>query len=259
MDLETVPPVLDPDADGDTPLTVVPLFSGGASGARYLEDNDPQYGDAYHFPVAVTTDPEAAGIDRLEAPVDILDIHAFYDERNAPITDKDVRRAYDDTLREHLASYDPDLLMLSGYMYLLTEPVLATYPAINVHPADLRLTAPDGERRFTGMDAVYDAVAAGETETRSSVHFVTKGVDEGPLLVVSPPAPVHEAMIEDFPADGDRLRRYVDLHQDWMKDRCDGPALRRALHLLAAGRVALTDAGVTVDRSSDPDVMDGEA
>lgn len=247
MDLQTVPSFLDPEADAPgTPLRVVPLFSGGASGARFCEANDAKYGAAYRFPTAICTDPEAPGIDRLDAPVEVQDIHAFYDEREAPISDRDVRRAYDTMLRDRLDAHDPDLLLLSGYMYVLTEPLLEAYPAINVHPADLRITA-DGARKYTGLDSVYDAIAAGERETRSSVHFVTAGVDEGPLVVVSPPAPVHEPLVDDV-AEGDAvLRSYADAHQVWMKDRCDGPALRAALHLLAEGRVSLTRDRLTVD------------
>lgn len=253
-DLEDRPAVLDPDQPApDRPLAVIPLFSGGASGARYCEEHDPRFGEAYRFPVAISSDPEAPGIDRLDTDVAVRDIHGFYADRDADITDMDVRRAYDRGLRELLDRYEPDVLMLSGYMYVVTDPLLRAYHAINVHPADLRITE-DGTRKYTGMDAVYDAIVAGEAETRSSVHFLTAGVDAGPLLTVSPPAPVHTAMVDEL--DDEPLRTYADVHQEWMKDRCDGPAFVTALHRLADGRVALAEDGVRVDGTPGPTVMD---
>lgn len=237
----------------DRPLRVVPLFSGGASGARYCEVNDDRYGEAYTFPAAISSNPDAHGIDRLETEVAVHDIEAFYATRDAEITDLAVREDYDEALVDRLATYDPDLVMLSGYMYLVTDVLLRRYPAINVHPADLRITD-DGERVYTGMDPVYDAIVAGEAETRSSVHFVTLGVDEGPLITVSNPAPVHRVMVDDL--EGDALRTYADLHQAWMKDRCDGPAFVAALHLIADGRVDWADDGMTIDGGSGPHVLD---
>lgn len=256
MDLESVPAFLDPDEEDSTPpLSVIPLFSGGASGARYCEIHDDRFGEAYEFPVAISSTADAPGINRLDTAVDTTDIHDFYAARDATITDRDVRQEYDAALRNHLTQYNPDLLMLSGYMYLVTDPLITRYPIINVHPADLRITDTD-DRTYTGMDAVYDAIVAGEEETRSSVHFVTKDVDGGPLLVVSSPAPVHTPMVTDL--EDEALRTYVDLHQDWMKDRCDGPAFITALHLLATGRVALTADDVTVDGTPDPYVLPGD-
>lgn len=252
MHLEPLPSILDPGGEVEPPLTVIPMFSGGASGARFCETHDDRFGRAYRFPVAISTDADAPGIDRLDAPVEVHDVHDFYERRDADITDLDVRSEYEADLRQRLDPHDPDLLVLSGYMYVVTETLLGTYPIVNVHPADLRITV-GGERAYTGMDAVHDAIVAGEGATRSSVHLVTEGVDEGPLLVVSRPAPVHRPMVTEL--DGERLRTYVDLHQEWMKDRCDGPALCTALHLLADGKVDARGDGLVVDGTRGPQVM----
>lgn len=254
MARQDVLPVLAASTDGpETPLAVVPLFSGGASGARYCEVNDPRYGEAYEFPAAFSTDADAHGIDRLDAPVETLDIHAFCDERDADIGDMDVRRAYDRQLRDRIAEHDPDIVMLSGYMYIVTDALLGEWPAINVHPADLRIQE-DGERKYTGADAVHDAIVGGEEETRSSVHLVTAGVDAGPLITVSPPLPVDQDAVDQL--EGEELRAYVDEHQDEMKDACDGPAFVKALHLLADGAVALADGEVRITGEPGPYVME---
>ncbi len=253
MQVGDIAAVLAPDEEPERPLQVIPLFSGGASGARYCELNDPRYGEAYEFPVAFTTDADTHGIDRLDAPVEAVDIHDFYAEHGAAMDNMDVRAKYDRHLRDRIAEYDPDLLMLSGYMWILTDNLVGEWPAINVHPADLRVRE-DGARKYTGADAVHDAVVAGEEETRSSVHLVTEGVDEGPLLVVSPPLPVDREQVSQ--RDGEELRQYVDEHQEEMKEECDGPAFVQALHLLADGEVALDGGKAMVAGERGPYLME---
>ena len=226
----------------DDKLRVFVFFSGGASGFRYLADDDPLYGDAYEVVGGFTDSPDAPGVDALRdrgVPVESTDIEDFYDERDAPTTDIDVREEFDARTLELVEPYEPDLILLSGYMRILTSPVVSSFPVINVHPADLRVED-DGERVYTGFDPVRDAVIAGEDETRSSVHLVTEDVDDGPLLVVSRPFPVERDMVETLrERDEEALNGYLEAHQEWMKWKGDGPALAKALELAAEGRVDL--------------------
>jgi len=236
--------------DGDRPLRVAALFSGGASGVRYLREHDPNHGDAYEVVGAVASDPDADGVEHLrDAGVEVVvrDLRAFYADRDADTGDMDVRAEFDAGTADRIADFDPDLVVLSGYMWILTAPVLERYPVLNVHPADLLVTA-DGERAYTGADAVYDAVTDGREHTRSSVHVVTAAVDDGPVLVRSRPLPVATDLVADLRAAGadDAVRSYADAHQEWMKWAADGPALATALDLVAAGDVELHDDGATV-------------
>ena len=239
----------------DENLRVFVFFSGGASGFRYLAD-DPNYGDAYEVVGAFTDSPDSPGVDAVRergVPVESTDLEAFYDERDAPTTDLDVREEFDERTRELVEPYEPDVVVLSGYMRILTEPVVSAFPVVNVHPADLRIEE-DGERVYTGFDAVRDAVLAGEDETRSSVHLVTEDVDDGPLLVVSPPFRVERRMVETLrERDEEALEAYVDAHQEWMKWKGDGPALAKALELAAEGRADLRTG--EVDGEDAPYVM----
>jgi phosphoribosylglycinamide formyltransferase-1 len=70
-----------------------------------------------------------------------------------------------------------ELVVLAGYMHLLTKPFLDRFPGriVNVHPSLLP--------RFPGAHALDDALAAGVAETGVSVHFVDEGVDTGPVIV----------------------------------------------------------------------------
>jgi phosphoribosylglycinamide formyltransferase-1 len=138
-------------------------------------------------------------------------------------------------------------------MWILTDPMVEAYPLLNVHPADLTVTE-GGERVYVGHDPVYDAVTDGRAETRSTVHFVTPGVDEGPLVVRSRAFPVEQDQVATLRAHGaeDALRAYVDAHQEWMKWDGDGPALAEAVRLVAAGRVTLADGEALVDGEPGP-------
>jgi acetyltransferase len=133
-------------------------------------------------------------------------------------------------------------------MWILTAPVVDAYPVLNVHPGDLTVRA-DGQRKYVGADPVYDAVAAGDDATRSTVHFVTTEVDEGPILARSRPLQVHRDLVTCLDGRGanDELRDYVDAHQEWMKWEADGPAIATALSLVAAGRVDREGGTVRID------------
>jgi len=247
--------------DADRPLRVAALFSGGASAVRYLTDRNSDVGDAYEFVGAIASDQHAPGIDALESrdiPVGVRDIEAFYEERDADRHDMAVRRAFDRETRDVLSVWDPDLVILSGYMWILTDPVVSTYPVLNVHPADLTVTHEDGDRKYVGADPVRDAIAAGADRTRSSVHYVVSEVDEGPILVLSKPFPVHRDLVEALEANDaeDALEDYVDAHQEWMKWEGDGPAFANALELIAEGRVRRDGDAVYVDGDLGPVELD---
>ncbi|MFQ3294831.1 MAG: phosphoribosylglycinamide formyltransferase-1 [Halobacteriales archaeon] len=247
--------------DADRPLRVVVFFSGSASGFRYLANNDDSFGEAYTVVGGFTDDPDCPGVDHLErhdVPVESNDIEAFYAERNADPGDMTVREEFDEHATSLIDRFDADLVLLSGYMWILTEPVLDAYPVLNVHPADLTIEDDDGKRVYVGADPVYDAVRAGENQTRSSVHAVTAHVDAGPVLVRSKPLEVHRPLVEsllEYGAD-DAFRDYVDAHQEWMKWEGDGPAIAAALQLIAAGRVALKGGRAVIDGEPGPDDLD---
>jgi phosphoribosylglycinamide formyltransferase-1 len=85
-----------------------------------------------------------------------------------------------------LESHDVDLVVLAGYMHLLTRPFLRRFPEriVNVHPSLLPA--------FPGAHPIEDALAAGVETTGVTVHLVDEGLDTGPIirqeaLPVSPP------------------------------------------------------------------------
>jgi len=148
-------------------LSVVVLISGGGSNLRALLDASQ---DA-EFParvIAIGADRDATGFAHAEA----YGIPTF----SAALSTYDSRDAWGDALLEQIQVWNPDLVVLSGFMKLLPPAVVAALsPAlINTHPAYLP--------EFPGAHGVRDAIEAGVTETGASVIVVDNGVDSGPIL-----------------------------------------------------------------------------
>jgi phosphoribosylglycinamide formyltransferase 1 len=79
-----------------------------------------------------------------------------------------------------LEEHGVELVVLAGYMHLLTEPFLRRFPEriVNVHPSLLPA--------FPGAHAIPDAIAAGADPTGVTVHYVDEGLDSGPVLAQEP-------------------------------------------------------------------------
>ena len=75
-----------------------------------------------------------------------------------------------------LEEHGVELVVLAGYMHLLTKPFLQRFPGriVNVHPSLLPA--------FPGAHAIEDALAAGIERTGVTVHLVDEGLDTGPVL-----------------------------------------------------------------------------
>lgn len=148
-------------------LRVVALISGAGTNLQALLDacDDPAY------PVTVV----AVGADRASA--DLASVAArgcatFL----VPYNEYPDRRAWGQALVAAVATYSPDVVLLSGLMRILPASAVAHWhPAlINTHPALLP--------SFPGAHAVRDAIAAGVTATGATIHVVDEGVDTGPIL-----------------------------------------------------------------------------
>ncbi|HUP62855.1 MAG TPA: formyltransferase family protein [Thermoanaerobaculia bacterium] len=140
------------------------------------------------------------------------------------------RREYDAGTRDLLRAAGTDLVLLLGYTYIVTDTLLYEYPILNIHDSDLRITRPDGERRYTGLHSTRDAILAGEKETRSTLHVVTDKLDGGPIISVSrayPVAPfVHDAAKAGYM---DIVRAYAYAQREWMMRDSWGEMLVAAL------------------------------
>jgi folate-dependent phosphoribosylglycinamide formyltransferase PurN len=242
------------------PLRVAVLCSRRAPGLfEFLED--PRCGRDYEVVALVSSDPDSGTARRAErAGVHVIghDIHAFCAERGRNSRDLEVRRAYDRKTLELLSPYDPDLILLSGYLYVLTRPILEAFEGriVNVHDADLLRLASDGKPLYRGLHATRDAILAGEPETRLTAHIVTEEVDVGPALVRSWPFPVHP-LVEDARSWGAEgiLRSYAYAHREWMMGAAWGALLARTAELFAHGWIRTLDGRAIVGDSLGPEEL----
>lgn len=87
------------------------------------------------------------------------------------------RQAFEAALSEAINHYAPDLIVLAGFMRVLTEDFVNTYlgKLINIHPSLLP--------KFTGLHTHQRAIDAGESHHGASVHFVTAELDGGPVII----------------------------------------------------------------------------
>jgi len=148
-------------------LSLVVLISGGGSNLRALLEASQ---DA-EFParvVAIGADRDADGFAHAEA----FGIPTF----SVALSSFDDREAWGGELLTQVQSWQPDLVILSGFMKLLPPHVVQALAPnmINTHPAYLP--------EFPGEHAVRDALAAGVIETGASVIVVDDGVDSGPII-----------------------------------------------------------------------------
>jgi phosphoribosylglycinamide formyltransferase-1 len=106
------------------------------------------------------------------------------------------RRDFDERLLHAARRFEPDLVLLLGWMHLLEDGFIASFPEmLNLHPSFLPLdprgdtvTMPDGSEigAFRGAHAVRDALRAGSGWVGATVHRVTRATDRGPVMARFP-------------------------------------------------------------------------
>jgi phosphoribosylglycinamide formyltransferase-1 len=126
------------------------------------------------------------------------------------------REERDGAIGDWIEARGADLVVLAGYMQLLSEPFVARFRnrVVNIHPALLP--------RFPGLDAIGQALEAGVETTGVTVHFVDEGVDTGPVIVQ------REVQI---PADRDRAALEAAIHVT------EHELYSEAIRMIAAGKI----------------------
>jgi phosphoribosylglycinamide formyltransferase-1 len=163
--------------------------------------------------VAVGSDkPEAVALERARSAG--IETAAF------PAGEHADREARDEAMGNWLEGEAVDLVVLAGYMQLLSPAFVQRFARrlINVHPALLP--------SFTGLDAIGQALDYGVRVTGVTVHFVDEGVDTGPVLLQRAVA---------VPPSRDRAELEEAIHAT------EHELLPEAIRLLASGRVSFDD------------------
>ena len=156
----------------EDPLRLAVLISGGGSGLASLlkfQEKEPRS----HRTVLVLADSQDAG--GLEHGRKLgIESKGIPVPSELPISER--RLAHEEMVERTLQSVDAELVVLSGYMRILTPSFVGKRKGriINVHPSLL----PD----FPGAHAHRDVLSSGVTMTGCTVHLVDEGVDSGPIL-----------------------------------------------------------------------------
>jgi len=147
----------------------VVLISGSGSNLQALIDGQRRGQLPIDIVAVISNRPAVRGLLRAEhagIPAEVLD-HTRYDSREA----------FDAALQECIDHYRPELVVLAGFMRILTPTFTRHYEGrmLNIHPSLLP--------KYQGLHTHQRALDAGETEHGVTVHFVTAELDGGPPAI----------------------------------------------------------------------------
>ena len=164
--------LLDREGSPTQPIRIAVFFSGSGTGMNALLKHQSGIGCAHTTVVCVTDKKEAKGIEfakqnNIPLIIEPIDVNLPQEER---------RREQEMRVEQAMLEYDVDLIVLSGYMRLLTPQfVVMFYPRIiNIHPSLLPA--------FPGADAHTSVLASGALVSGCTVHVVDAGMDTGTIL-----------------------------------------------------------------------------
>jgi phosphoribosylglycinamide formyltransferase 1 len=144
-----------------------------------------------------------------------------------PREDHGDRIERDVAMADWLTTRDVELIVLAGYMELLSAEFVRRFPnrIVNVHPALLP--------SFPGLDAIGQALEHGVSVTGVTVHFVDEGVDSGPIILQRP---------VNVPYTRDRSQLEREIHE------VEHQLLPEAIRLIASGGVSVDARIVRVEQ-----------
>lgn len=151
------------------PVRVAILISGAGSNMAALIDAARAPDAPFEVALVLSNRPEAGGLATAEVagvPVTAVDHRPFGKDREA----------HERAVQAELEAAGVEVLALAGYMRILTPWLVGRWNGrmLNIHPSLLPL--------YPGLDTHARAIAAGDAEAGCTVHLVTDGVDEGPIL-----------------------------------------------------------------------------
>ena len=153
------------------PLPIVVLISGDGSNLQAIIDakNSPVNPLPIDIKLVISNRKNAFGLERAQ--------QAGIKTALLEDTDYETREDYDRVLQLLIDEQQPQLVVLAGFMRILSEGFANHYQdrLINIHPSLLP--------KFRGLKTHQRAIEAGEKEHGATVHFVTPELDDGPLVV----------------------------------------------------------------------------
>jgi phosphoribosylglycinamide formyltransferase-1 len=197
---------------------VVVLLSGSGSNLQAMIDSFKGVNNPVRISAVISNRADAFGLQRAkDAGIEarVLDHKAF-----------EGREAFDTALIELIDTFKPKLVVLAGFMRILSAAFVRHYQGrlLNIHPSLLPL--------YKGLHTHQRALDAGDREHGCSVHFVTEELDGGPLVVQA----VIPVELNDSPASLAQ-RIHAQEHQIYPL----------AIRWFAEGRLSLGEQGALLD------------
>ena len=145
------------------------LISGSGTNLQAFIDRQAAGRLAFDIAVVFSNRADAFGLSRADK--------AGVPSRTLAHTTFDSREAFDRAVAAELAPFEPDLLILAGFMRILSPWFVRRYEGriLNIHPALLPL--------YPGLDTHRRVLEAGDRQHGSTVHFVTEELDGGPPVL----------------------------------------------------------------------------
>ena len=196
---------------------IVILISGRGSNMEAVVRALDAEGWPARIAAVISNKPEAGGLAFAQArgiPTAVVPSKSFA-----------TRAEFDAKLQETIDVFEPDLVVLAGFMRILTAPFVEHYAGrmLNIHPSLLPL--------FPGLHTHQQALDAGCVEHGATVHFVTAELDHGPAVL--------QARIPVLPGDTEATlatRLLVEEHKIYP----------RAVRLFVEDRLVIEDGAVRI-------------
>ncbi len=152
-----------------TPLTIVVLISGSGSNLQSIIDRIEKKKLNAKILAVISNNKDAYGLERAQKaniPTQIID-HQLYP----------TRLEFDQVLAQCIHQYQPELIVLAGFMRILSEQFVQQFhpKMINIHPSLLP--------KHKGLHTHQRVLDAGETAHGLTIHFVSPTLDDGPIIL----------------------------------------------------------------------------
>ena len=194
------------------------LISGSGTNLQAFIDETASGKLNLDLSVVLSNRPEAAGLERARK--------ANISTECLRHQDYPQREKFDAALVETLGEYQPDLVILAGFMRILTATFVNQFSGriLNIHPSLLP--------KFPGLDTHQRAIDAGEKWHGSTVHFVTEQLDGGPAII--------QGRVPLMPDDSavNLAARVLEIEHRIYPE---------AVRMFAAGRLEYRDSGAWLD------------
>lgn len=192
------------------------LISGSGSNLQSIIDNASIIG--LKIEAVISNNKDAFGLQRAQKsniPTHSIDHKSFSS-----------REEFDQSLSQLIDQYNPDIIILAGFMRILTAEFTQKYTGkiINIHPSLLP--------KFQGLNTHQRALDAGEKEHGASVHFVTSELDGGPIIAQSSVKVLMDDTVESL-----AKRVLIEEHK----------LFPEVIHWYTQGRLKLSGSNATLD------------